>query len=238
MSDSVASIYLDGTYAGKNNLFGDDNAAWKAANVHAMMTRRSHLPTRLCELGCGGGGILLELQKLRPEVLEIHGYEPMPEAYEVCKSRQNETLKFFNQTLGPDFQGVRYHAMLMFDVFEHIEDYLGFLRGVRHVADCVYFHIPLDMSVQMVARAKPLKILRDNVGHLHYFSKDTALETLKHSGYEILDWCYTDGSTSSYKTLKYQLMKWPRKLLYALSPDLAVRFLGGYSLLVAAKSKS
>jgi hypothetical protein len=112
------------------------------------------------------------------------------------------------------------------------------LRGVRDVADCVYFHIPLDMSVQMVARAKPLKILRDHVGHLHYFSKDTALETLKHSRYEILDWCYTDGSTSSYKTLKYHLMKWPRKLLYALSPDLAVRFLGGYSLLVAAKSKS
>lgn len=93
------------------------------------------------------------------------------------------------------------------------------------------------MSVQMVARAKPLQILRDEVGHLHYFSKDTALETLKHAGYNIIEYCYTDGSQGSYNTLKYRLMKWPRRFLYALSPDLTVRFLGGYSLLVCAQVK-
>jgi hypothetical protein len=30
-------------------------------------------------------------------------------------------------------------------------------------------------------------------------------------------------------------MRWPRRLLYALSPDFAVRVVGGYSLLVLAK---
>jgi hypothetical protein len=124
MSDTVALIYLDGTYAGKNCEFGDDNVEWKAANLHAMMLRRGDQPATICELGCGAGGIRLELQKLRPEVIEFHGYEPMPEAFAVCSQRQNDKLKFFHQTLGPDFSGKKYDALLMFDVFEHIEDYL------------------------------------------------------------------------------------------------------------------
>jgi len=34
---------------------------------------------------------------------------------------------------------------------------------------------------------------------------------------------------------KSQLLKWPREALYALNPDWAARWLGGYSLLVLAE---
>lgn len=237
MKDTVASMYLDGTYAKQNAEFGDDNALWKAKNICSMLDQHQQKLNRICELGCGGGGILLEIAKMRPDINELHGYEPMPEAFAVCATRENDKIKFFPHTLGPDTRVERYDALIMSDVFEHIEDYLGFLRGVSHIADAYYFHIPLDMSVQMVARAKPLEILRQQVGHLHYFSKDTALASLEHAGYQILDWVYTDGSSSNYKTLRYQIMKFPRKVMFALAPNLAVRFLGGYSLLVVAKKK-
>lgn len=236
-SKFLAETYADGSYAAKNGQFGDDTASWKAANILAMMQARQHHPQTIGELGCGGGKILVELAKHLSNTREFHGYEPMPEAFAVCQSRATDKIQFFPQSLDATSASKHYDTLLMIDVFEHVEDYLGFLRGVRELADTFYFHIPLDMSVQMVARMKPFQVLREEVGHLHYFSKDTALATLNQAGYQILDHTYTDGSSSGYGSLKYRIMKWPRKVSYALSPDLAVRFLGGYSLLVAAKKK-
>jgi hypothetical protein len=91
------------------------------------------------------------------------------------------------------------------------------------------------MSVQFVLRAEPILWMRKNVGHLHYFMKDTALSTLEDTGYKILDYFYTPQHVDLAKTLKAQLLKLPRKMLFAMHPDLMVRLLGGYSLLVLAE---
>ena len=76
---------------------------------------------------------------------------------------------------------------------------------------------------------------REEVGHLHYFTKETALATLRDAGYEIVDWCYTPGALLNPRSLKAKLVSLPRKLLSALNQDLTSRVLGGYSLLVLAK---
>ena len=76
------------------------------------------------------------------------------------------------------------------DVFEHVEDYFGFLRKLREKAEYKIFHIPLDLSVQTVLRSSPIIKGRKSVGHIHYFTKETALETLKDTGYEIIDYFY------------------------------------------------
>jgi hypothetical protein len=72
------------------------------------------------------------------------------------------------------------------DVFEHIEDYLGFLRTIRSKADYKIFHIPLDLTVVSVLCGEMTK-RRMTDGHLHYFSQETAIATLKDCGYEIID---------------------------------------------------
>jgi len=40
-------------------------------------------------------------------------------------------------------------------LFEHVEDYLGFLRKMKTKATFKVFHIPLDLSVQTVLRMSP-----------------------------------------------------------------------------------
>ena len=45
-----------------------------------------------------------------------------------------------------------FDLLLMLDVFEHVEDYIGLLRAVRSKAKQKLFHIPLDLSVQSVLR--------------------------------------------------------------------------------------
>lgn len=37
---------------------------------------------------------------------------------------------------------------MLIDVFEHIEDYMDFLRSINSRAKYFVFHIPLDMYIQ------------------------------------------------------------------------------------------
>jgi len=77
---------------------------------------------------------------------------------------------------------------------------------------------------------------RNDYGHLHYFTKETALATLQDTGYSIVDWCFTPYFDELHsKTLKNKIGQLPRKILKMISPELQVKLLGGSSLLVLAK---
>lgn len=129
-----------------------------------------------------------------------------------------------------------FDIVMAIDVFEHIEDYFGFLRGLRAKAEFKIFHIPLDLSVQTVLRASPIIKRRKAVGHIHYFTKETAFATLKDTGHEIVDYFYTRGSLElPDRGWRANLLKYPRKIAFTVNEDLTVRILGGYSLLVLAK---
>ncbi|HVQ36953.1 MAG TPA: methyltransferase domain-containing protein, partial [Pyrinomonadaceae bacterium] len=156
------------------------------------------------------------------------------QAVELCGQRANDRLHFYCEDLiaadTPFFD-----LLLCIDVFEHVPDYLGFLRQLQSKARHKIFHIPLDMSAQWVLRGKPILLEREQAGHLHYFMKDTALGALRDSGYEVLDWTYTPGAIDNPRSIKARLASWPRRLMMNVNPDFTVRFLGGYSLLVLAK---
>ena len=129
-----------------------------------------------------------------------------------------------------------YDLLLVIDVIEHVEDYFGFLRVVRGKAEHKLFHIPLDICVQRVLLCAPILRRRRELGHIHYFTKETALATLHDTGYEIVDYFYTGGSLERpTSSILYSLGKWPLRLASILNKDLAVRILGGHSLMVLAK---
>ncbi len=129
-----------------------------------------------------------------------------------------------------------FDIVMAIDVFEHVEDYFGFLKKLREKAEHAIFHIPLDLSVQTVLRSAPIIKYRKSVGHIHYFTKETALETLKDIGYEIVDYFYTGSSLElPNRGWKANLLNAPRRLAFLVNKDLAVRLLGGYSLMVLAK---
>jgi len=70
-----------------------------------------------------------------------------------------------------------FDVVMAIDVLEHVEDYFTFLRKISKKGKYKIFHIPLDMSVSAVLRISPLIDGRKKVGHIHYFSKDTALRS-------------------------------------------------------------
>lgn len=78
--------------------------------------------------------------------------------------------------------------------------------------------------------------IRLTYGMRNLFTRETLLQALKDTGYEIVDCFYTaPGTDLPTHVFKKKLMKIPRRLLFGLHPDLAVRLLGGYRLLVLAR---
>lgn len=231
----MALMYEDGTYLANNPDWHEKDSPWKAKQIINIISRNSLEPRSVCEVGCGAGEILNQLSNRYTDDIEFYGYEISPQAFELCRKKTKPNLTFKLTNLLED-DSAYFDVVMAIDVFEHIEDYFGFLRKLRVKAEYKIFHIPLDLSVQTVLRSSPILKGRKLVGHIHYFTKETALETLKDAGYFIIDHSYTGGSVDlPSRNFKARLLKFPRKLAFSLNKDIAVRLLGGYSLLVLAK---
>ena len=226
--------YLDGAYLAHNPGWHAEHSPTKARWIDDFLRRNRMEPRSIAEVGCGSGEILVELKKRRPDAL-FTGFEISPQAYAICSGKQAPGLEFrLDDLLRSNAE--RFDLLLAIDVFEHVPDYLGFLRALRDRAEHQLFHIPLDLSVQALARGTSYPILRDQTGHLHYFFKDTALATLRDCGYEIVDWTYTRSSQElPGKSLRTKFANLPRKLMQLFSEDLSARIFGGYSLLVLTR---
>ena len=229
-----ATIYTDGTYLRNNPQWHADDSAWKARHIAHLLERNGVEPRTVCEIGCGAGEILVNLREHLPEGTRFTGYDISPNAYAICARKMSTCLDY---RLGSVLeQDARFDLALAIDVFEHVEDYFGFLRRLRPKATHKVFHIPLELSALMVGRARPLLAQRRAVGHIHHFSKETALATLEDTGYAVVDHFYTSGRTElGGLGWKSRLLKWPREALYRMDPDAAARLLGGYSLMVLAR---
>ena len=230
----MSQIYNDGTYLENNPSWHEEDSPWKAKQIRKIIEKNSLQPDNICEIGCGAGEILKELSVLYGDGIDFFGYEISQQAYELCKKKAKPNLDF--RLLDLLEEAEYYDIAMAIDVFEHVEDYFSFLRRLKDKAEYKIFHIPLELSAQTVLRSSTIIRNRKKLGHIHYFTKDTALESLKDTGYEIIDYFYTCGrSELPNKGWKANLLRIPRKLSYAVNKELAVRLLGGYSLMVLAK---
>ncbi len=228
-------LYTSGTYLKKNPSWHIEESPWKARQVMRMVTTNHITLKTICEVGCGAGEVLKQLQEQMDSNCVFWGYDISPQAFELSKSRANERLHFKLADIRQE-QNTFFDLILIMDVIEHLEDYFSFLREIRPKSHYAIFHIPLDLSVQTVLRRNGLLKVRESYGHIHYFTKEIAIRLLKDVGYEVLDYFYTARATElPTHEIRRNLLKLPRKLLFALNQDLATHMLGGWSLLVLAK---
>jgi hypothetical protein len=229
---STVDLYTQGDYLANNPTWGVEDSAWKAEKIATLFAKHQLILSKVCEIGCGAGEILRQLSIRFPQTY-FSGYEVSPQAFTLCESRASTNVQFFLRDVLDETE--TFDAALCIDVFEHVEDYFGFLRRLKAKATYKVFHIPLDVSVLSIFRSS-MMTARTRLGHLHYFSRETALATLQDCGYEILDWSYTTGFVDlPSKSLSASLARLPRRAVHALSADLNAKLLGGSSLLVLAK---
>ena len=227
-------MYLDGKYKASNPTWHEEDAPWKADHIHAILADNAVRFRTVAEVGCGTGEILVRLAERNPGAT-FTGYDISPQAYAMAAENSGPRLSFHLkdalQETDADFD-----VVIVADVIEHVEDYIGFVRKAKALGRYKVFHIPLDLSVQSLVRMWPILRLREDVGHIHYFTRDTALALLRDCGYRILDSRYTASRLELPNQAATSKVIAPlRRTFHRFRPDLAVRVLGGYSLLVLAE---
>ncbi|MGZ7138650.1 MAG: class I SAM-dependent methyltransferase [Halobacteriota archaeon] len=234
-----AAQYIDGTYLDKVQDWHVGDSAWKASKVFKMMEKNHLTFDSIYDVGCGVGQILVELQKKIKSDVTLAGFDVSPQAIEIAKSKENANLKFYYD----DFLKAEVapaDLILLLDVFEHVPDYLGFLDAMRKKTKWIIFHIPLDMCARDILRKSNYMLnTRKTYGHLHYFSKETALATLVDLRYDIVDYFYTDDDEIHGKNalrgfrqrMNYQI----RKNVFRFNPSFAAAFFAHFNLIVLAR---
>ena len=236
LSESTAKpvdqdIYHSGEYWERFDGFHDADGAFKATNCYDLLKANNVLtkPLMVADIGCGSGKFLYELSgKIEGEFL---GVDVSDRSVSLANSKhKRDNLSFVKRDVFEIEE--TFDLITMNDVFEHVDDYIGFLRETRKIGTYFYFNIPLDMTVLSVLRKSYMK-WREDVGHLHYFSKSSALATLEHAGYEIIGHQYNNyvlHEAKTYPTAKKVIGAIPRLVTYSIAPNFSVNLLGGASL--------
>ena len=210
------------------------DSPWKAEKVFKLLSENGCNPKSICEIGCGAGGVLVELRRVFPNS-ELFGYEIAPDASHFWSRHASANIRF---QVGDFFELNKraFDVLLLLDVIEHLDNPFDFLNRLREFASSFVFHIPLDLSATNVLRERPLLRSRAVVGHVHYFTKGLALSLLRECGYEIMEWRYTGAAfTSPQKSWKTKLAGLPRRLAYSVNKDWGTRLFGGETIMVLAR---
>ena len=196
-----------------------------------MLARHPEVqPTTICEIGCGAGGILAELQTLLPGRITFTGYEISPQAHAISTQFRNAQCQY---VLGDAFADAStYDMALVMDVVEHVEDCFLFLRRVKQKARWKLYHIPLVYASAILRGVDSW----DSAGHIHLFTTETALKSVEYTGHRVVDWMFTGAAMGTpKKTTQSRLANLVRVPLAKFNARLAARLLGGYSILILAE---
>lgn len=225
-------MYGDGRYLAHNPTWDAEHSGWKAARIVELCRDHAVEPSSCIEVGCGAGGIIAALGTEWPSCVLV-GYDPSADAITLARRHARDNLTYRH---GAPPSDERADLVVCADVFEHVDDCLGFLRGLRPHGGVFVFHIPLDMNLPALLFPSILLRTRERVGHVHYFGVETALATLRDAGYQVVDSRVTAGCVAFPSPgLFGALLRFCRAVGHRLSPIWASRLLGGYSLLVLAR---
>ena len=229
---ATTDIYANGEFlAATGGTWHVEDSPFKARQVLAMMQRHEMTPKSACEIGCGAGGILVELSRKMADCWFV-GYDISPQAYEMSTRRWTDqnNLSF---VLGDAFEDrEHFDLVLVMDVVEHVEDCFDFLRKAKNKGDLKIYHIPLEIACTAALRDYRLAEAWTKFGHLHSFALATALQAMRHTGHEVIDYRYTNGALECPKSMKTRMVNCLRRMM---PPSLAAPLLGGYSLLILAR---
>ncbi len=248
----VQTLYTSGKYLEENPMWHADESPWKVAGILHLLKKHNLQPQTICEAGCGSGEILHLLQKTLSRNCEFWGYDISPQAMEICRPKENRQLHFTQADITTGLSDQQFDLILMMDVLEHLEDYFSFLHNLQSKSEYKIIQLPMDISLLSVLCAS-FGEFHKSYGHLHYFTKETALQMVQDAGYTVLDYYYNgpcEITPVDWKEAKGKPWLLPKKLLIwlkrtlqlktydliaAINRDFAVRLNGRQRILILAQ---
>lgn len=235
MSDPgpIQARYLSDDYISDNPSWDVEDSPWKARKVQELLDANRIVPESLVDVGCGAGQVLVQMVAAYPNAC-LTGYDIAPDAERFWAVPRASGIHLVTGNFLDSNVPVQ-DVLLLLDVVEHLQDPFAFLAQLRGRAKHYVFHFPLDLSAASVLRETPLLLVRDKVGHVHYYTRGLVLSLLKECGYRVVEARFTgaafDAPGRGWKTFLAQI---PRRLAFALNHAWGARLLGGETLMVLA----
>lgn len=236
----TTELYTQGTYAEANPTWHAEDSAWKAEQILRVASfAPSDRPVRICDVGCGTGGVLAALGNrlaARGIRTELTGFDIAPIAIERARNQwPNAPHLSFECRDVLTLDRLDFDWCLLMDVLEHLEDPVGFLQALRtRGLRAFIIHLPLENNWLAIMRGRT-DPRSSPVGHLHFFDTHSGLSLVERAGLAVRRWVYTpeiDLDIRCHRTLGSVLAYMPRKAIYRLSPTLAVHTLGGSAMMI------
>ncbi|MBO8242406.1 class I SAM-dependent methyltransferase [Prochlorococcus marinus XMU1410] len=245
-SNNFSDFYISSEYTKRNPTYHEEDSPHKWRNFKSCLkisnkNKKIKLSSikSVCEIGCGTGGILNQLQNsnLIKCIQRIEGWDINPGAIDLAKQKYPR-IKFINEDLFKTDNN--YDLMICADVFEHIENSYSFLRNLNKKSKYFLFNIPLELSLSTMIRGN--NIIRkayNTVGHIHFYSASTANLMLELTGYEIIYQRFAKNRTTNFlaaPTFKKFVAMIPQFIIESINPYLSSVLMGDH-LVVLAKRK-
>jgi len=232
--DRAGELYTSGDYWRGLHSMHEDDSEHKVMHARRLLDQYDIIPHSILDCGCGAGRVAHLFAGIYG--CDTLGIDASQTAIDHARQTYSHDRLHYARMLIGDVEGPPRDLGVMFDVFEHVDDYLGFLRLARTKARHWIFNIPLDMSVMHLLDGTYMA-RRKRVGHLHYFTKASALATLETAGFQVIDQRYADYHKDAFadaRRWQEKLRLLPGRVLFRLHKDWTVLWFGGASLMVLA----
>ncbi|MDQ3111571.1 MAG: class I SAM-dependent methyltransferase [Bacteroidota bacterium] len=226
-------IYNDETYLKNNPGWHEEGAGFKTERIIRLLEKHPISFKTVCEVGCGSGEIVVQLEKRLPPDVSFTGLDISKDAIGIAKKKETGKIKFFLKDIAD--QETNFDLILVIDVIEHIENYFKFLDTIVSKSNYTIFHIPLDISVWTLYREKMLIESKNRVGHIHNFTEDFILSILADHGFELIGKIYTEPVFES-GSFKEKFTNGIRKFIFMINKKFCTKFMGGYSIMIVCKN--
>jgi SAM-dependent methyltransferase len=227
----VEEFYIDGRYHENNPDWDRADVDWKFKKLQKFIDAalNTQTPKTVCEIGCGSGDFLRKLSAKYPQH-RFYGWDISPQAKNFWVNLPNNLILTTGDVLRESTQ--KYDLVLALDVIEHVADPIEFLNSVSRFSENFIFHIPIDLSAFSVIQDQKLLFVRERVGHIHYFTKNIALQLLKEVGFNQIQSEFTNAWKDSPQASQNFLARLVRSLIYFIFPEKGANIIGGQTLSV------
>ena len=165
-----------------------------------------HKGDNVLEVGCGAGQFIRAIKKLRPDLV-CHGSDISRKALEIARRSLDGVLYSEQNGSSVPYSDRSISAVVIFDVLEHVDDPVAFMREVNRVlkpGGTLYAFVPCEGDILSIWHL--LKFLipawagkgwvgnltKRFAGHIQYYSRNSLVELVEKSGFEIRSLNYSE----------------------------------------------
>ena len=127
----MKDIYNDDTYLNNNPTWHEEDAPFKASKIIKLLERNPIKFQTVCEIGCGGGGVLVQLEKKLHNVTNFFGFDISKDAINIAKKKETDKIRFNLKDIASKNEDCFFDLLLVIDVIEHVDNYFEFLEGIE-----------------------------------------------------------------------------------------------------------